>query len=143
MSAIRMSPFQTPPAINAYPKKILVNFLAKLISLDRSLAETGDIQSSNQMELLVLQKWLSESSFIGSFPVCQVLNVAHISTACQRISPPFFDPILFVATQLKCTFFSLFALLSLSNAISLGSTGCDSMIILHRICQTPMNCPHK
>ena len=77
ISAIRISPFQIPPAINAYPWKILVilsyqidEFLLNLLRI------LEGIPLVHQM-LWKSFEWFPKSSFIWSFPVCQdILDIS-------------------------------------------------------------------
>ena len=88
-------------------------------------------------------KWFSKSPFMRCFPIGQeVLDISQITVTLQRTSPPFFIQ---AGLQQYCRrpFFSS-AYRSFTNTIRLGQMVCrssdDSMISLHRICQTPMNC---
>ena len=75
-------------------------------------------------------KWFSESSLMRCFPICQeILNISQIAIGFRRNCPLF---------SANCFF---------GHPICLGSMRCkkydDSMLDLHKVCQSPTNCQCK
>ena len=102
VSAIRMSPFQIPPAINACPRNISgKTFLPNWCVLDWSRIEIGwhsPLLERNYWSFA----WFSDSSFVVSLPICQeVSDVSQIAIAFHGVSPAIFHQILIVAVRLK------------------------------------------
>ena len=113
MSAIRMSPFQKPPAIAAYPRKNLVELSCQIDEVVLNLwLKSDNIRPLLQTELLVL---------------CMILRIAfHKEFSClpraiafHGISPPFF--VQAGLQQYCCCSFFYSSYSSFSNTVSLRS----------------------
>ena len=91
-SAIKKCPFQIPPTISSYPRKIPGKHF--LVSnwwiIAWSFGESKMIfDKCSKRNWLVLLKWFSKSSFIGRLPVGQeVLDVSQTAMAFHRVRPP-------------------------------------------------------
>ena len=145
-----MSPLQSLSTIKAYPfqKKnlVILSFRVAGFSLCLSLGVWEVILPLCAEWNNWSFGWFSKSSFTRSFPFCQeVLNIPQIAKASHGIWPPIFHPIqtaiirltflllLFVQLVLQFRWFLIYG----------AWKSDDSMIILHKICQIPMNCRCK
>ena len=141
MFATRISPFQIPPASNAYPRNMPgKTFLPNWWSLDWSRAEIGYCCPKKNHQAF---EWFYKSPFTRSFHHLPG-GLGHFAdfNSIPQNQPTIFHPSLIATAQqtsqpLFCV--PLFQQYH-SSQIDEVSKFDDSMINLHMICRIPTNC---